>query len=69
MIPALSLLIGFYVVVKCADLLAASDTRWNSQLGASLVRILAILCTIATVYLAMQINSIGGSVGKAGLLP
>jgi len=50
-IPSLSLLIGCYVIVRCADLLAAADTRWSTSVGASMVRILALLCVVATVAL------------------
>lgn len=62
MIPTIGLMVGAYIVLRCAELATLPDAHFSSRVAAGVVRVLAMLTAAQTVYCIAELMRAGSAV-------
>jgi hypothetical protein len=54
-IPAIGLMIGGYILLRCCELMGRAETQFSSKSAASTVRLLAVLCFLVVGFLTVDL--------------
>jgi uncharacterized membrane protein len=64
MIPTLGLMIAGYIVLRCLEMVTVRDDHWSTKFLGIVMRILAMLTLVGTVYFASELVRSGADVGS-----
>lgn len=50
MLPDIGMMIGVYILLRCCELICSSESRYSSKFALVVVRILAVVCFLVTLF-------------------